>query len=288
MKKLLTILLSIFISINIYGYETIPYMFNKLIPYGISPDEVNEILISSNFTTAEVLPEVGTFYITTYYPDPDLVWYNPQTYRWYNVKFTTNDVSLIFKRDSKVSYFSYKTPEEFKCITIKGEDLSETTSLVGNESKWVYKFFFHNDELFAVTSQYQDPIAVENYKNKNKDNQYANPGFIIPNALFDRVINGFQTKYGGYHNASVITLDKFADMHYRNYRNKQTITSLNIYYTKYSSKNVNLTINYIDDYRMSPIANRFQRFIYEEYKDIADVPVDIINVIDDPNKKAKQ
>ena len=77
-------------------------------------------------------------------------------------------------------------------------------------------------------------------------------------------------------------------MHYRNYRNKQTITSLNIYYTKYSSKNVNLTINYIDDYRMSPIANRFQRFIYEEYKDIADVPVDIINVIDDPNKKAKQ
>ena len=287
MKQLLTIVLSIFITVNLYGYEPIPYMFNKLIPYGISPDEVNNILVSSNFTTAEILPEVGTFYVTTYYPDPDLVWYNPQTYKWYNIKFTTNDVSLLFKRDSKISYFSYKSDEEFKCITVRGEDLAENTSLVGTKSKWVYKFFFHNDELFAVTSQYQDNTAVENYKNKNKNNPHANPGFIIPRALFERVINGFQTKYGSPHNSTVITLDKYADMFYKNYRNRSSDTSLNLYYAQYSTKSINLTVSYIDDIRINPIAKRFQKFIYEKYEDIADVPVDIISVINDPNKTKK-
>ena len=51
MKKLLiTFLLA---AVSVYGYETIPYMFNDLVPYGASPDEVNQILVDANFASVE-------------------------------------------------------------------------------------------------------------------------------------------------------------------------------------------------------------------------------------------
>ena len=109
MKKLL--MLFLLTAISVYGYEAIPYMFNNLIPYGISPDEVNQILIESNFASSEGEVVSGSFYVSTS-PDPDLVWYNPQTVKWVNIKFTTNEVSDLFKRDSNLLYFSYQTEDE--------------------------------------------------------------------------------------------------------------------------------------------------------------------------------
>ena len=37
----------------------------------------------------------------------------------------------------------------------------------------------------------------------------------------------------------------------------------------------NFLASYVDNYRMQPIANRFQKLYYENYFDFADVPVGI-------------
>ena len=50
MKKLLVMFLLVAMSISVHAYQTVPFMFNDLVPYGITPDEVNEILVASNFS----------------------------------------------------------------------------------------------------------------------------------------------------------------------------------------------------------------------------------------------
>ena len=42
MKKLLVMFLFVAVSISAFAYETVPYMFHNMVPYGITPDEVNE------------------------------------------------------------------------------------------------------------------------------------------------------------------------------------------------------------------------------------------------------
>ncbi|TXJ40135.1 hypothetical protein [Brachyspira pilosicoli] len=274
MKKLLAISLFISMSIALHAYETIPYMFNNSVPYGVSPDEVNQILMSNNFITAEGQAVSGTFYISSY-PDPDLAWYNPQTLKWVNIKFTTNDMSDLFKRDLNLLYFNYKLDGEFKCMTITSENLSEDSTLAGKNTKWVYKFFFHNDELFAVSSRYQGDGALEQYKQRNPDNEYANPGYVMSSALFNRTLDGFKLKYGGFNNSLVRTLDDFTSMYYGNYINRQADTSLSVFYAKYAMRNINFVASYVDNYRMRPIYYRFQNKVYEDINDITDVPVGI-------------
>lgn len=272
MKKLLIIFL--LTAISIYGYETVPYMFNGLVPYGISPDEVNQLLVESNFIVSEVEVFEGTFYVSQK-PDPDLVWYNPQTLRWINIKFTTNDVSELFKRDSNLLYFSFQNTNEFKCMTITAEDIGENVSPVGQETKWAYKFFFHNDQLFAVSSRYQGDYILEEYKNRNPQNEYAHPGYIMSSGLFQRTIDGFRLKYGGFHNSRVVTLDDFATMNYGNYGNRAANTSLSIYYAGYNGRKINFLASYIDNFRIAPLYYRFQNKTYENYFDVADVPFGI-------------
>lgn len=274
MKKLCVMFLCLAITSYVYAYETIPYMFNNLIPYGISPDEVNEILIASNFITTGVEPESGTFYISQY-PDPDLVWYYPLGMKWANLKFTTERIENLFKRDLSILYFSYQNDDEFKMMTIDSEVLGEAASDTGAESKWVYKFFFHNDELFAVSSVYKGDAAIEQYKERNPNNKYANPGYIMSTGLFERTLNGFKNKYGGFYNSKRVTLDPFATMNYGNYANASVNTSLSLYYLSYNNKNANFTVSYIDNYRITPIFLRFQNKKYESYFDIADVPAGI-------------
>ena len=62
---------------------------------------------------------------------------------------------------------------------------------------------------------------VEEYKNRNPQNQYAHPGYIMSSGLFQRTLEGFQSKFGGFHNKRIITLDNFASMNYGNYGNNQ-------------------------------------------------------------------
>lgn len=283
MKKLLAISLFISMSIALHAYETIPYMFNDVVPYGVSPDEVNQILMSNSFITTEGQAVSGTFYISSY-PDPDLAWYNPQTLKWVNIKFTTNDMADLFKRDLSLLYFNYTLDDEFKCMTITAENLSDDSTLAGKNTKWVYKFFFHNDKLFAVSSRYQGDGALEQYKQRNPDNEYANPGYVMSSGLFNRTLDGFKTKYGGFNNSLVKTLDDFASMYYGNYINKQADTSLSVFYAKYAMKNINFVASYVDNYRMRPIYYRFQNKIYEDVNDIADVPVGIPPEIKKLNK----
>ena len=272
MKKLLiTFLLA---AVSVYGYETIPYMFNDLVPYGASPDEVNQILVDANFAAVEVEVLSGSFYVSPY-PDPDLVWYNPQMLRWVNMKFTTNDISELFKRDSNLLYFSYQTEDEFKCMTVDAETVGDNVNPVGQETKWAYKFFFHNDKLFAVSSRYQGDYIVEEYKNRNPQNQYAHPGYVMSSGLFQRTLDGFQLKYGGFHNKRTITVDDFASMVYGNYVNKMANTSLSVYYASYNGRKINFLASYVDNFRIAPIYYRFQNKAYESYFDVADTPVGI-------------
>ena len=272
MKKLL--MLFLLTAISVYGYEAIPYMFNNLIPYGISSDEVNQILVESNFASSEGEVVSGSFYVSTS-PDPDLVWYNPQTVKWVNIKFTTNEVSNLFKRDSNLLYFSYQTEDEFKCIVVNSDNISEDASPVGAETKWSYKFFFHNDKLFAVSSRYEGDYKVEEYKNRNPQNQYAHPGYIMSSGLFQRTLEGFQSKFGGFHNKRIITLDNFASMNYGNYGNKAANTSLSVYYASYNGRKINFLASYVDNFRITPLYYRFQNRTYENYFDVADIPVGI-------------
>lgn len=272
MKKLLIVFL--IAAVSVYGYETIPYMFNDLVPYGISPDEVNQILVDSNFAAIEAEVISGSFYISQN-PDPDLVWFNPQTLKWVNIKFTTNDISELFKRDSNLLYFSYQTEEEFKCMTIDAESIGDNVNPVGQDTKWAYKFFFHNDKLFAVSSRYQGDYGVEEYKNRNPQNQYAHPGYIMSSGLFQRTLDGFQLKYGGFHNKRTVTIDNFASMSYGNYGNKKANTSLSIYYASYNGRRINFLASYVDNFRILPLYYRFQNKTYENYFDVADIPVGI-------------
>lgn len=272
MKKLLiTFLLA---AVSVYGYETIPYMFNDLVPYGASPDEVNQILVDANFAATELEVLSGSFYVSPY-PDPDLVWYNPQMLRWVNMKFTTNDISELFKRDSNLLYFSYQTEDEFKCMTVDAETVGDNVNPVGQDTKWAYKFFFHNDKLFAASSRYQGDYKVEEYKNRNPQNQYAHPGHIMSSGLFQRTLDGFQLKYGGFHNKRTITVDDFASMVYGNYVNKMANTSLSVYYASYNGRKINFLASYVDNFRIAPIYYRFQNKAYESYFDVADTPVGI-------------
>ena len=281
MKKLLIIFL--LAAVYIYGYEAIPYMFNDLVPYGISPDEVNQILVDANFAAVEAEVFSGSFYVSPY-PDPDLVWFNPQVLKWVNIKFTTNDISELFKRDSNLLYFSYQTEDEFKCMTVDAESIGDNVNPVGQETKWAYKFFFHNDKLFAVSSRYQGDYGVEEYKNRNPQNQYAHPGYVMSSGLFQRTLDGFQLKYGGFHNKRVMTLDNFAYMNYGNYVNKAANTSLSVYYANYNGRRINFLASYIDNFRIAPIFYRFQNKTYENYFDVADVPVDIHSDIEMPEE----
>ena len=274
MKKLLVMFLLVAISICALAYETIPYMFNNMVPYGITPDEVNDILIASNFSSSAAEPISGTFYVSSY-PDPDIVWYNPSTMDWLNIKFTTNDVSEIFKRDENVLYFNYILTNEFKCMTVRAENINEDATLAGKQTKWVYKFFFHRDILFAVSARYEGDYSVEEYKARNPNKEYAHPGFVMSRGLFDRTLGGFHTKYGGFHNSRSVTLDNFVSMSYGNYANKVANISLSVYYASYANKYINFLASYVDNYRMQPIANRFQKLYYENYFDFADVPVGI-------------
>lgn len=269
MKKLLIMFL--FAAVTVYGYETVPYMFNGLVPYGISPDEANKILVESNFVSSEVEVVSGTFYVTPY-PDPDFVWYNPQMAKWINIKFTSNDVSDLFKRDANLLYFSYQTEGEFKCMTVDAENIGSEASPVGQDTKWAYKFFFHNDKLFAISSRYQGDYGVEEYKNKNPQNQYAHPGYVMSSGLFQRTLEGFQLKYGGFHNKRTIMLDNFASMIYGNYANKSANTSLSVYYASYNGRRINFVASYVDNFRITPLFYRFQNKVYENYFDVADVP----------------
>lgn len=274
MRKLLVMFLFAAISISAFAYETIPYMFHNMIPYGITPDRVNEILMASNFSSAAAEPINGTFYVSKY-PDPDLVWYNPHAMNWINVKFTTNDVSELFTRDENILYFNFTVSNEFKCMTVRADNINDHATLAGKETKWAYKFFFHEDKLFAVSAVYEGDFTLEGYKNANQDKEYAHPGYVMSRGLFSRTLGGFHMKYGGFHNSKHVTFDDFTSMRYGNYVNKAANTSLAVYYATYGGKNINFVASYVDNFRMAPIANRFQKSYYENYFDFADVPVGI-------------
>ena len=183
MKKLLVMFLFVAVSISAFAYETVPYMFHNMVPYGITPDEVNEILMASNFSSAAAEPISGTFYVSKY-PDPDLVWYNPHTMNWINVKFTTNDVSELFTRDSGILYFNFIVTNEFKCMTVRADNINDDATLAGKQTKWAYKFFFHEDKLFAVSAVYEGDYTLEQYKSRNEGKEYAHPGYVMSRGLF--------------------------------------------------------------------------------------------------------
>lgn len=281
MRKLLVMFLMVAISISVFAYETVPYMFHDMVPYGITPDEVNEILMASNFSSAAAEPVSGTFYVSKY-PDPDLVWYNPNTMNWMNIKFTTNDVSELFTRDENILYFNYIVTNEFKCMVVRADNISDDASLAGKETKWAYKFFFHEDKLFAVSAVYEGDYTLEQYKSRNQGNEYAHPGHVMSRGLFSRTLGGFNTKFGGFHNSRHTTFDDFTSMRYGNYMNKAANTSLAVYYAAYAGKNINFTVSYVDNFRMAPIVNRFQKSHYENYFDFSDVPVGIPPEINPP------
>ena len=284
MKKLLVMFLFVAVSISAFAYETIPYMFHEMVPYGITPDEVNEILMASNFSSAAAEPISGTFYVSKY-PDPDLVWYNPTTMNWINVKFTTNDVSELFTRDSGILYFNFIVTNEFKCMTVRADNINDDATLAGKQTKWAYKFFFHEDKLFAVSAVYEGDYTLEQYKSRNEGNEYAHPGYVMSRGLFSRTLGGFHTKYGGFHNSRYSTFDDFTSMRYGNYMNQSANTSLAVYYATYGGKNINFVASYVDNFRMQPIANRFQKSYYENYFDFADVPVGIPPEINPPKEE---
>lgn len=281
MKKLLVMFLFVAVSISAFAYETVPYMFHNMVPYGITPDEVNEILMASNFSSAAAEPVSGTFYVSKY-PDPDLVWYNPQTMNWINVKFTTNDVSELFTRDENILYFNFIVTNEFSCMTVRSDAINDDATLAGKQTKWAYKFFFHENKLFAVSAVYEGDYTLENYKSRNEGNQYAHPGHVMSRGLFIRTLGGFHTKYGGFHNSRYSTFDDFTSMRYGNYANKAANTSLAVYYATYGGKSINFVASYVDNFRMQPIANRFQNLYYENYFDFADVPAGIPPEINPP------
>lgn len=281
MKKLLVMFLFVAVSISAFAYETVPYMFHNMVPYGITPDEVNEILMASNFSSAAAEPISGTFYVSKY-PDPDLVWYNTHTMNWINVKFTTNDVSELFTRDSGILYFNYVLTNEFKCMIVRADNINDDAILAGKQTKWAYKFFFHEDKLFAVSAVYEGDYTLEQYKSRNEGKEYAHPGYVMSRGLFSRTLGGFHTKYGGFHNSRYSTFDDFTSMRYGNYINKAANTSLAVYYATYGGKNINFVASYVDNFRMQPIANRFQKSYYENYFDFADVPVGIPPEINPP------
>ncbi|ANN64354.1 hypothetical protein SZ47_04585 [Brachyspira hyodysenteriae] len=281
MKKLLVMFLFVAVSISAFAYETVPYMFHNMVPYGITPDEVNEILMASNFSSAAAEPISGTFYVSKY-PDPDLVWYNTHTMNWINVKFTTNDVSELFTRDSGILYFNYVLTNEFKCMIVRADNINDDATLAGKQTKWAYKFFFHEDKLFAVSAVYEGDYTLEQYKSRNEGKEYAHPGYVMSRGLFSRTLGGFHTKYGGFHNSRYSTFDDFTSMRYGNYINKAANTSLAVYYATYGGKNINFVASYVDNFRMQPIANRFQKSYYENYFDFADVPVGITPEINPP------
>ena len=287
MRKLLVMFLFVATTISAFAYETIPYMFHDMVPYGISPDEVNEILMASNFSAAAAEPISGTFYVSKY-PDPDLVWYNPYTMNWINVKFTTNDVSELFTRDSGILYFNYVLTNEFKCMIVRADNINDDATLAGKQTKWAYKFFFHEDKLFAVSAVYEGDYTLEQYKARNEGNEYAHPGYVMSRGLFSRTLGGFHTKYGGFHNSRNITFDDFTSMRYGNYINKSANTSLAVFYASYAQKNINFVASYVDNFRMQPIARRFQNLYYENYFDFADVPVGIPPEIKPPKDENKE
>ncbi|MBW5381630.1 hypothetical protein, partial [Brachyspira hampsonii] len=191
-------------------------------------------------------------------------------------------VSELFTRDSGILYFNYVVTNEFKCMTVRADNINDDATLAGKETKWAYKFFFHEDKLFAVSAVYEGDYTLQQYKERNEGKEYAHPGYVMSRGLFSRTLGGFHTKYGGFHNSGYTTFDDFTSMRYGNYANSAANTSLAVYYATYGGKSINFVASYVDNFRMQPIANRFQKSYYENYFDFADVPVGIPPEINPP------
>ncbi len=275
MKKILSVLLIAATSLSLYSYSDAPIKYLDIV-YGATPQEVNDKLIASNLITTAIEPEAGILYKSNY-PDPDIVWYDNQVTEWVNISFTTVSADQLFTKDASIFYFARPRAGEIKRITLSGANFSaDSNPPVGQNTLWVYSFYFYNDELFAVSMKYENDLALEAFKARNPNNPNANPGYIIPGGLLDRTLNALHLKYGGFDKTFTSRLDKFTTLVYGNFESERTATSVSMFYGDYFNGKFNATLCYTDDFRLKKIADRFQNFSYEPNESIReDIPLDL-------------
>lgn len=279
MKKILVAVLVVATSLSLYSYSDAPIKYLDIV-YGASPQEVNDKLIASNLITTAIEPEAGILYKSNY-PDPDIIWYDNGMTDWINISFTTISADKLFTKDASISYFARPAAGEIKRITLSGANFStDANPPVGQNTLWVYSFYFYNDKLFAVSIKYEDDQALEAFKARNPNSPNANPGYIIPAGLLDRTLNGLHFKYGGFDRTAFFKLNKFTTLFYGNFKSERSDTSVSIYYGDYFNGKFNTTLCYIDDFRLTKIARRFQNLNYEPNESTReDIPLELGSII---------
>jgi len=258
-----------------YSYDAVPIKYWDIV-YGSSIDEVNEKLIASNIITAAIEPEEGTLYVSPY-ADPDFTWYNYALSEWINISFTTRNIDELFTRDISILHFSRPLDGEIKRITVKGANLSlDSNPPVGQDTLWVYRFYFYNDKLFTVSARYENTTVIKRLKKVN-GYEYANPGYVVHKDLFQRVSRLLHGKLGGFHRQKVKTLDKYTSLYYGGFESISTGTFVSVFYGVNFNGKFNYTLTFADNFYLNVIARRFQRGSYEPGTRGSDVPMELDN-----------
>lgn len=255
------------LCISLYAYNTVPISYYG-VKYGYSPKEVNDALVSNNFISAPVEPEVGFFYKHPY-SDPELTYFDKATSRWMNVSFTKIKPIELYKRDASISFAGVVNKDEYKRITIRQDNINKEDNVVS--TPWVYRFYFHYDKLIAVSLRLEDEGTLEDFKANNPDNPNAHPGYIIDDYVFRVNKNKFIELYGGFDQFATKSINERSAMYYGGYLDSRRKVELVIFYQERNSnkKYANLTISYFDTYLFDPVARSFQNvnFVENEYND---------------------
>ncbi len=259
MKYILSFLFSLFITSLLCAYELAPLSYYGL-SYGMSPQEVNDTLIASNFITEAAVAESGTFY-RHYYSDPELVYYSTSKNEWFNMAFTTKPLSQLYVRDASISFPVSTTNGQFKRMIVKmGEQAQADAD--PDTIFWTYRLYFDNERLFAISVRYEDETRLQEYMQLNPDKPTIHPGFAIKETLFDGVMLEIGKIYGGFQNVLLKQYNKIYNMSYNAYVSRRNRTEMTIYYGETLGKHLNFTISYIDSYLFQKITDDLQKKLH--------------------------
>ncbi|MBI4977891.1 MAG: hypothetical protein HZC28_10425 [Spirochaetes bacterium] len=259
MKKIVLFVLAMCGSM--FAYEPIYNGFLNVY-WGLNPDEVNDRLMATNFVTAKAVAENVEIYENAY-PDPTLTWNNHIIHRWTQFSFSTQLEKLI-KVDPTIRYLTLPGSKEFKCLTFKGTALSSSNS-------WVYRFYFHQDKLFAVSLRYESEQQIARYLNRNTEKKDIHPGYLVPRFIFEETRTRMQQKYGGFLDGLFRSFDQYAAKYYKEYYRESNNSMITSFHQEYYGNIINYTISYIDNYEMYTIYKKLQSRYYDGTDDRRDL-----------------
>ncbi|MBI4977892.1 MAG: hypothetical protein HZC28_10430 [Spirochaetes bacterium] len=258
MKKVIAFLT---LTAALFSYDSIYNGFLNLY-WGLNPDEVNERLLATNFIKAKVNAERVEIYENSY-PDPEIAWKNRMLSRWTHFSFSTNLEALV-KADPGIRYLTQVDINTFKRITLKGDMLQTPNS-------WVYRFYFYNNRLFAVSLRYENPDQVKAYHDRNPDKKSTHPGYRIPIFLFNENRESILHRYGGFGDAFFRSYDAFSGQYYGEYYRQANDTALSMYNMEEYGNFLNFTVSYVDNHELYRIYQRIQSRYYEGTADQQDI-----------------